>query len=95
MIHHALMLNLHQPAGNLEHLLAEQPWEAEQILFAMDRIPRTLWQYDGLGKTHVSLSGTLLETLSNPEFQSRVYGIVDIGGLLWHFQNLKIIASNN
>ena len=23
MIHHAVMLNLHQPAGNLEHLLDE------------------------------------------------------------------------
>lgn len=91
MIHHAVMLNLHQPAGNLEHLLEEQPWEAEQILLAMDRIPRTLWQYGGLGKVHVSLSGTLLHTLSDPAFQSRVYGTVDIGALLWHFQNLQIV----
>ncbi len=91
MIHHALTLNLHQPAGNLERLLQEQPWEAEQILYAMDRIPRTLWQYEGLGKVHLSLSGTLLETLSSPEFQARVYGIVDCGALLWHLQNERII----
>jgi alpha-amylase/alpha-mannosidase (GH57 family) len=91
MIHHAIMLNLHQPAGNLEHLLAERNWEAKEILYAMDRIPRTLWQYAGLGKVHVSLSGTLLETLSNPGFQNKVYGIVDTGALLWHYQNLRII----
>ena len=87
MIHHALMLNLHQPAGNLEHLLEEQRWEAEQVLCAIDRIPRTLWQNEGLGKVHLSLSGTLLETLSNPDFQGRVYGTVDCGALLWYLQN--------
>lgn len=91
MIHHALMLNLHQPAGNLEHLLQDQPWEAEQILFAMDRIPRTLWASEGLGKVHLSLSGTLLETLSSPDFQARVYGTVDCGALIWHLQNQQII----
>ncbi len=92
MIHHAVMLNLHQPAGNLEHLLEHQPWEAKEILLAMDRIARTLWHYEGLGKVHLSLSGTLLETLSNPDFQARVYGIVDAGALLWHLQNKQIIS---
>ncbi len=92
MIHHAVMLNLHQPAGNLEHLLEQQPWEAKEILFAMDRIARTLWLYEGLGKVHLSLSGTLLETLSSPDFQARVYGIVDTGALLWHLQNKKIVS---
>ena len=38
----ALVLNLHQPAGNLEHLLDEQEWQASEILWAMDRIPRSL-----------------------------------------------------
>ncbi len=33
-IHHALVLNLHQPAGNLEHLLTEAPWEAKEILWS-------------------------------------------------------------
>ena len=90
-IHHALVLNLHQPPGNLEHLLAEQPWEAREILYAYDRIPRFLWGYEDVARVHLSLSGTLLETLSSSEFQSSVYGIVDCGSLLWHLQNYRII----
>lgn len=85
--HHALVLNLHQPAGNLEDLLEHQPWEAKEILFALDRMPRSLWGWEDHARVHLSLSGTLLETLSNPEFQRRVYGIVDCGKLLWHLQN--------
>jgi len=91
IIHHALVLNLHQPPGNLDHLLSEQPWEAREILYAYDRIPRFLWGYEDIARVHLSLSGTLLETLSNPEFQSRVYGIVDCGSLIWHLQNERII----
>ena len=40
---------------------------------------------------HLSLSGTLLETLADPRFQARVYGIVDCGSLLWHLQNTRTI----
>lgn len=90
-IHHALVLNLHQPSGNLEHLLSEQPWEAREILYAYDRIPRFLWGYEDVARVHLSLSGTLLETLSNPTFQNRIYGIVDCGSLIWHIQNERII----
>lgn len=88
---HALVLNLHQPPLNLEHLLEHNGWEAKEILFALDRIARSLWPYEDLGRVHLSLSGTLLETLSNPEFQQRVYGIVKCGDLLWHLQNTRII----
>jgi hypothetical protein len=88
--HHALVLNLHQPAGNLEHLLAHATWEAKEILFALDRIPRSLWGQEDLARVHLSLSGTLLETLSSPAFQERVYGIVDCGKLLWHLQNTEL-----
>ncbi|MFP4602316.1 MAG: glycoside hydrolase family 57 [Halochromatium sp.] len=88
--HHALVLNLHQPPGNLEHLLDEQTWEAQEILFALDRMPRSLWGQEDLARVHLSLSGTLLETLSNPDFQARVYGIVDCGKLLWFLQNQQI-----
>jgi len=91
LIHHALVLNLHQPPGNLEHLLNHQPWEAHEILYAYDRIPRSLWGYEDVARVHLSLSGTLLESLSSPQFQSQVYGIVDCGSLLWHFQNQKVI----
>ncbi len=90
-INHSLVLNLHQPANNLEALLDENSWEANEILYAIDRIPRTLWGYEDHARVHLSLSGTLLETLSSPEFQQRVYGIVDCGSLLWYLQNLSII----
>jgi hypothetical protein len=85
--HHALVLNLHQPSGNLDYLLDHNEWEAREILFALDRIPRSLWGYEDLARVHLSMSGTLLEALSNSEFQRRVYGIVDCGTLLWRLQN--------
>lgn len=88
--HHALVLNLHQPAGNLQELLDQDNWEAREILFALDRMPRLLWGQEDLARVHLSLSGTLLETLADPVFQERVYGIVDLGSLLWHFQNQRI-----
>lgn len=90
-VFHALVLNLHQPSGNLEALLRDQEWEAHEILFALDRIARSLWAYEDVGRVHLSVSGTLLETLSNPEFQQRVYGTVKCGDLLWHWQNEAII----
>ena len=91
----ALVLNLHQPAGNLEELLdsplRKRQWEAKEILWAIDRIPRSLWDYEDVGRVHLSMSGTLLETLASPGFQSRVYGAVDCGSMLWHLQNTRII----
>ncbi len=87
----ALVLNLHQPAYNLEDLFERQEWEAREILWAIDRIPRSLWAYEDVGRVHLSVSGTLLETLASPGFQRRAYGIVDCGSLLWYLQNTKII----
>jgi len=87
MVYHALVLNLHQPAGNLQAMLAEGNWEAKEILYALDRMPRSLWGYEDVARVHLSLSGTLLETLSNPAFQEASYGIVDCGALLWQLQN--------
>lgn len=87
----ALVLNLHQPHGNLEHLLENDERQAREILWAMDRIPRSTWSYEDVARLHLSLSGTLLETLSSPEFQRRVYGIVDCGSLLWYLQNTQTI----
>lgn len=89
-IYHALVLNMHQPAGNLDELLVSHEWEAREILFAYDRMPRVLWGYEDLARVHLALSGTLLETLSNPAFQSRAYGMVDCGSLLWHLQNQQL-----
>jgi len=90
-IHHALVLNLHQPPGNLESLFAEHEWEAKEILFAYDRIARSLWGYEDVGRVHLSVSGTLLESLSDIKFQEKAYGVVDTGSLLWHWQNREII----
>ncbi len=89
-VYHALMLNLHQPPGNLQRLLKENEWEAREILWALDRMPRALWGYEDVARVHLSLSGTLLETLCDPAFQTSSYGIAKLGDLLWHLQNRKI-----
>jgi alpha-amylase/alpha-mannosidase (GH57 family) len=89
-IFHALVLNMHQPPANLDHLLATNDWEVKEILFAYDRMPRALWEYEDLARVHLSWSGSLLETLSSPDFQRRVYGMVDLGSLLWSLQNSRI-----
>lgn len=97
-IHHALVLNFHQPAGNLEHLLSlpnplgEDGWEGKEILYAMDRMPRMLWAYEDRARVHLALSGTLLETLSDKGFQERHYGVVKCGDLLWYLQNEKLFS---
>ncbi|GAB6067798.1 hypothetical protein JCM13664_11170 [Methylothermus subterraneus] len=88
--YHALVLNLHQPAGNLQELWEKNPWEAKEILFALDRIPRSLWGYEDIARVHLALSGTLLETLADPAFQAMVYGTVDVGSLLWYYQNTAL-----
>jgi 4-alpha-glucanotransferase len=90
-IEFALVLSLHQPPGNLERLLDQPQSEALEILGAIDRIPRSLWAYEDLGRVHLSLSGSLLETLGNPDFQRRVHGAVDCASLLWYLQNTRII----
>lgn len=87
----APVLNLHQPEGNLEDLLEHDPWAATEILYALDRIARTLWSHEDVGRVHLSVSGTLLSTLADPAFQARAYGIVDCESLLWHWQNTGII----
>lgn len=87
----ALVLNLHQPSRNIEDMTAGQEWQAKEVLWAMDRIPRSLWEYEDIGRVHLSLSGTLLEALADPAFQERYYGVVDCGSLLWHLQNTRII----
>lgn len=89
-IYHGLILNFHQPPGNLDFLLDEEEWEAKQILWAMDKMPRALWDVADVARVHLALSGTLLETISDPVFQGRVYGTTKLGDMLWHYQNEKI-----
>ena len=89
-VFHALVLNLHQPAGNLEALLNSAEWEAKEILFALDRIPRSLWSCEDAGRVHLALSGTLLETLARPDFQERVPGIIKCGWVQGGTGNLPV-----
>ncbi len=89
-VYHALVLNFHQPAGNLDALLRDGEWAAREILFAMDRMPRALWEFEDVARVHLSTSGTLLETPADSQFRQRVYGIVKCGDLLWHLQNQRI-----
>lgn len=89
-IFHALVLNMHQPPSNLDMLLGSNPWEVKEILFAYDRMARTLWDYEDIARVNLVMSGTLLETLAHPDFQSRVYGIVDCGTMLWNLQNSRV-----
>lgn len=90
-IHHALVLNLHQPWGNLDAMLnspiEQERWHGKECLFAYDRIPRAVEGWEDVARVHLPMSGTLLEALSNPEFQARVYGIVKCGDLLWKLRN--------
>lgn len=51
----ALVLNLHQPHGNLDDLLSNDLWAANEILYALDRIPRSLWPYPDKGRVHLSV----------------------------------------
>ncbi len=46
----ALVLNLHQPAYNLEDLLRTRELEANEIPWVMDRIPRSLWACEDIGR---------------------------------------------
>jgi alpha-amylase/alpha-mannosidase (GH57 family) len=92
MIHHATVLNLHQPWGNIDaladaDLTRHQP---KEILEAYDRIPRSVQGYEDVARVHLAFSGTLLEALADPGFQSRWYGIVKCGDLLWSLRNPAI-----
>nr|VFJ87544.1 MAG: Glycosyl hydrolase family 57 [Candidatus Kentron sp. H]VFJ89350.1 MAG: Glycosyl hydrolase family 57 [Candidatus Kentron sp. H]VFJ95921.1 MAG: Glycosyl hydrolase family 57 [Candidatus Kentron sp. H] len=88
--YHATILNLHQPPGNLEDLLVHDTWKAKEIMYALDRIPRAIWGYEDIARIHLPISGALLETLSSPDFQSRTYGYVKCGDLLWNLRNPAI-----
>ena len=91
-LYHALVLNLHQPSGNLDHLLTHNEPEARDILLAMERIPRALEDEQALGRVHLSLSGTLLETLKSPDFQARASAIIDCEALLRRLRNERSIS---
>ena len=95
-VYHALVLNLHQPAGNLEHLLAHQVAEAQAILRALGRIPDTVQDEPETARIHLSLSGTLLATLQAPEFQAQASAMLDSRAFLERLQqlpNLEVLGT--
>jgi alpha-amylase/alpha-mannosidase (GH57 family) len=81
-ISYALVLNLHQPEGHLEELLDSHAQEAEALLTALARIPTVLEPYHELARVHLALSGSLLETLLDEEFQERVSDYFDSAAFL-------------
>jgi hypothetical protein len=89
-IHHALVLNLHQPWGNLDAMLRDP---AAGV--ARQGMPLRLRPHSARGvgvggcgpRVHCAMSGSLLEALADPHFQARVYGIVKCGDVLWNLRN--------
>ncbi|MGF1615778.1 MAG: glycoside hydrolase family 57 [Gammaproteobacteria bacterium] len=89
-IFHALALNLHQPEGNLEALWEQNQPEAIEILQALHRLTQALASYDDRARVHVSLSGTLLDTLASEDFQPLIAPHLDCHGFLRAIQNRRI-----
>jgi hypothetical protein len=77
----ALVLNLHQPEGNLGDLLSNDRWAAREILYALDRIR------DHCGLTRISAAsacrspGRCWKPWPTPPVQARAHGIVDLSRL--------------
>src|SRR5438093_5552814 len=68
-VFHALSVNFHQPLDNLEHLLRTSEWEAKEILWAMDRITRVLWEYLDVARVNFSFSWTLFQSHLTQSFE--------------------------
>ena len=85
-IFHALVLEMHQPSGNLEHLLDTSEWEAKEILFAYDRMARFLRSRTRIGAVGARLTQpspeVLLGTLAKALSFRGDHGIVKCGDLL-------------
>lgn len=89
-IFHALALNLHQPEGNLTRLWEQNRLETEAILGALDRLAKVLASHDDRAQVHLGISGTLLSSLANAEFQELVHEHFDCHGFLQTIQNRRI-----
>jgi hypothetical protein len=78
---HALVLNLHQPAGNLEELLTHREWEAKEIRSALDRIPRSLWDME-----HVRAGDTPIRPTFVTDYLDRygAHGLVNVRTGVWN-----------
>jgi alpha-amylase/alpha-mannosidase (GH57 family) len=94
-IHHALGLHMHQPPGNLRHLIDTNPWEAEQIVRCYERAARYALDYRDVARLHVGFSGVLLEQLLDPEIVDRYRHILDIPAMLQAYReadNIELVG---
>jgi hypothetical protein len=77
-LYHALVLNLHQPAwqpGSPAGTTTSR--RPRKSCLRWTGFPVPCEEHPDVGRVHLALSGTLLETLSHSDFQSRANGIVD------------------
>ncbi|MGD8588279.1 MAG: glycoside hydrolase family 57 [Chromatiales bacterium] len=94
-IAHALGLHMHQPPGNLQLLIEDNPWEAEQIIRCYERVPRYAAKYRDVGHLHVGFSGILLEQFLDPKIVDAYRHIVDIPAMLENYReasNVELIG---
>ena len=89
-IFHTLALDLHQPENNLTTLWEQNQSEAVEILRALDRLSRTLTSLEDRAQVHLTLSGTLLNTLASADFQELVCEHLDCHEFLRAIQNRRI-----
>ncbi|MEO5367500.1 MAG: hypothetical protein H7831_14340 [Magnetococcus sp. WYHC-3] len=87
----ALGLHLHQPPGNLHLLATVRPDEAETILLCYDRLARHASKYPRHARFSVSVSGSLLEQLQDPELIALMAPRLDLGSLLQRLRQLDNI----
>ena len=95
MISHALGLHMHQPPGNLQLLIEDNPWEAEQIIRCYERVPRYADTYRDVGHLHVGFSGILLEQFLDTKIVDAYRHIVDIPMMLENYRaatNVELIG---
>ena len=86
-ISHALGLHMHQPPGNLQLLIDENPWEAEQIIRCYERAARYAGRYQDIAHLHVGFSGILLEQFLDPKIVDAYRHIIDIPAMLELYRN--------
>ena len=88
---HALGLQMHQPPGNLQLLIETNVPEAQQIIYAYDRVTRYAHKYPHSARLHVGFSGILLEQLKNPAIIDSYRQFIDIPAMLQSYAEAKNI----
>jgi alpha-amylase/alpha-mannosidase (GH57 family) len=92
-LYHLLGLHMHQPPGNLEHLIDHYEWEARQIMLCYDRPLKYARRYPEVAQFCVGFSGILLEQLQDPKVIARYKEIADIPKMLEGYRNTPNIEA--